>query len=102
MNKQIFTTDEISQKARPVFNHRCVKRAFLFGSYAVGEPTADSDIDIIVDTNRELDLFDVCGIAEELYQIFRKRVDVYDEREIIAESDLARNITANKVLLYEA
>lgn len=41
------------------------KRVILFGSYAYGEPTADSDVDVLLITDRRLS-------PEETYRLRRK------------------------------
>ena len=40
---------EITKKLKPIFQRYPVKRAALFGSYARGEHTPDSDVDILVE-----------------------------------------------------
>ena len=47
------------------------KKVILFGSYAYGEPTEDSDIDILVVTER-------CFTPEETYKIQRKSLGHFD------------------------
>ena len=47
----IYTLDEIARRIRPVAEKYCLKAVYVFGSYARGEARADSDIDLLVDTN---------------------------------------------------
>ncbi len=48
----------------------------VFGSVARGEDTEDSDIDILVDPNPRMSLFDIGGIYNELTQLLGVEVDV--------------------------
>jgi predicted nucleotidyltransferase len=47
------------------------KKVILFGSYAYGEPTKDSDLDILIVTERHF-------TPEETYKIRRKSLGHYD------------------------
>ncbi|MBR4474989.1 MAG: nucleotidyltransferase domain-containing protein [Oscillospiraceae bacterium] len=44
-----YTIEEISRRIAPVAKKYGLPAVFLFGSYARGEATADSDIDLLVD-----------------------------------------------------
>ncbi|HHX50505.1 MAG TPA: nucleotidyltransferase domain-containing protein, partial [Clostridia bacterium] len=46
---KVYTTNEIKSKLLPVFSAVPVEKAILFGSYAKGNPTRSSDIDIVID-----------------------------------------------------
>ncbi len=52
-----------------------VKRASIFGSYARGEATEESDIDILVELSRK-SLLDLAGIKVDLEQSLNKKVDI--------------------------
>ncbi|MBP5602687.1 MAG: nucleotidyltransferase domain-containing protein [Treponema sp.] len=51
MNKSIYSLEDIKNKLSPVFLLSNVKSAVLFGSYAKGYATENSDIDLLVDSN---------------------------------------------------
>ena len=57
-----------------------IKKIGLFGSYARGDYTELSDIDIIVDMPSDFDLY--YGLKEYLEKIFKKKVDLGLERNI--------------------
>ena len=44
----VYSVDEIKESIMPVARNYGVKRVMLFGSYARGEATEDSDIDLHV------------------------------------------------------
>ena len=51
-------------------------RFYLFGSYARGEQTSDSDIDLLVETDESTDIFDFIHLNDYLEEIFEKKVDL--------------------------
>lgn len=54
-----------------------VKRLALFGSYAAGEATEESDLDFLVEFEEERGLFDdYIGVLHFLEDLFRKNVDL--------------------------
>ena len=55
MNDKIYTVEEIRAIVQPILEKHHIGRAYLFGSYARGEQTAESDIDVMVlaDVSRE-------------------------------------------------
>ena len=52
-----------------------IKKIGIFGSYARGEATSESDIDVVVDFTKP-DLLNQIGIMQELEEKFHTRVDV--------------------------
>ena len=54
-----------------------VKKVSLFGSYAVGEQTQDSDIDLLVEFRQHsVSLLLILGLKDELEELTGKSVDV--------------------------
>lgn len=100
MSKKLNIQD-IRDGAKTIFVNNNVKRAFLFGSYAYGNPAENSDIDIVIDTEGRLPFLRVCGICEELRIIFKKKIDVFDLREINNNSNIFNDIIKKGIVLYE-
>lgn len=46
----IYTAEEIRRRITPVAVRYRLKAGYLFGSYARGEATDESDIDLLIDT----------------------------------------------------
>lgn len=46
----IYTVEEIRRRITPVAVRYLLKAVYLFGSYARGEATDESDIDLLIDT----------------------------------------------------
>lgn len=59
-----------------------VKRASLFGSYARGEATSKSDIDILVEFGKGKNLLDLVGLKIELEESLGRPVDLLTFRSI--------------------
>jgi len=53
-----------------------IKRLGLFGSYARGEQTKQSDVDILVEFSRTPGFFDYLKAETRLSRILKKRVDL--------------------------
>ena len=56
--------------------------AILFGSYARGEETNESDIDVIVIGGTGFKPRDIFSFGEELRQLTGKNVDAFEIREV--------------------
>lgn len=76
------TLEEISEKARPVFEKYGVTRARIFGSYARGEAKPESDIDILITTPPAMSLFTYMDFKEQLEEELGRSVDVVSEGNI--------------------
>lgn len=48
----------------------------VFGSYARGEESQKSDIDILVDFNSKINLLDLIGLEQELSEVLGIKVDL--------------------------
>ena len=55
-----------------------IKRASLFGSFARGDNRVDSDIDILIDIEPSLSIFDVLRMEESLRQKFSRKIDLVE------------------------
>ena len=91
----------IISKLQAFFPDYPVEKAWVFGSYARGEETRKSDIDIMVkfDENAGISLFDFIRIMNKLQDTLHKKVDLVTEGGI---RKLARkSIEHDKILVYE-
>jgi predicted nucleotidyltransferase len=74
------------QELQPEFKQQGIASLALFGSYAKGNPTVYSDIDIAISKNSDFSktdvsshYFDVIGrLKEKLGKKFHKNVDIFD------------------------
>ena len=72
----------IKQLAIPIFEKYGVGRASLFGSYARGENTEKSDVDILVEVSEDKNLFDMMDIQFALEDVLKKKIDLVEYKAI--------------------
>ena len=70
------------EKIIKILKENKIKRAGIFGSYARGEQTKNSDIDILVEFNKNVSLFDIVGIKLELEDNLGRKVDLVEYKII--------------------
>lgn len=79
-----------------------VRRAYVFGSYARGEATPDSDLDvrIEIDHNEAFSLYDLARLQKAIERASGKSVDIVTA-ETIKNKHLAQAIEKEKVIVYD-
>ena len=71
------TVAEIKKKIVPILKKNDVKHAAIFGSYARGEATKKSDIDVLIEyAHDDKSLLDLVGLKMELEEKMKKKVDI--------------------------
>ena len=96
------TKDEIQKIAATYFESQPVKRAYLFGSYARDEADELSDIDILVEFDREharVDWYKHFFMMEELSVLLHHKVDLVST--VGMSPHIGPIIDAQKVSIYE-
>lgn len=92
-NKKINKTlEKIKSKIIPILKKNKIKKAGIFGSYAIGKQKKDSDLDILVECPKGMG-FEFVGIQFELEKKLGKKVDLvtykylspYIKKYILAE-----------------
>lgn len=96
---KIYSISELTNMIKPILKKYNAKGATIFGSYARNEATRLSDIDLLVNGGKDFDATDIFSIAEELYEISGKSVDVYEQSEISKKSKLYNAITRDGVVI---
>ena len=69
---------EIKRKILPILQRYGVKRIGLFGSCVRGEMREDSDIDILVEIEKDISLLDFIGIKLEIEETLGRKVDLVE------------------------
>ncbi len=59
-----------------------VKEIGVFGSYIRGEERLDSDVDILVDFEKPIDLFRFLDLEEMLSKLCNKKVDLVSKKSL--------------------
>lgn len=92
---------KIIQKLHAFFASEPVDKVWIFGSYARGEETPESDIDILVryTKNTCLGLFGIAALIEKLEKLLGKKVDLVDEESLYPR--VAKMVNAEKIQVYE-
>ena len=84
----IYSFDEIQRRAAPLIKKYGIPALYLFGSYARGEATDDSDMDFLVDTTgTELtSLLRLGALYCDLEDTFGKAIDLITVSSIMQPS----------------
>lgn len=82
----------IKNKIIPILKRQGVLKAAVFGSFARGEETAKSDIDLLVKMPKNKTFFDIVSLKIELEDKLDKKVD-------IVEYDAIRSLIKKQILL---
>ena len=94
------TIDEIKSIITPLVSPYPISRVILFGSYARGDASECSDVDLIIDSEGRLSGFDFFGIAGLMIKKMPIKVDVFELREINRPSIMFDNIKNEGVVIY--
>lgn len=94
-----YTYESIKEILFPIFSQHKVNKAILFGSFAKGTATPNSDIDIFVDSGlKGLSFF---GLLEDISEQFAIPIDLIDSSQVISGSKIEKEILYTGKLLYE-
>jgi len=74
--------EEVKNKILPILHHYGVKRAGLFGSCVRDEMMKDSDIDILVEIEKDISLLDFVGLKLEIEDALKRKVDLVEYNTI--------------------
>ena len=95
MSEKVYSLDEIKAIAVPLAQHYGVAALYLFGSYARGEATSQSDLDFLVDRTGMEDLLALGGLYSDLEKSFDKPLDVLTAQML---SEDFRNAIQNEAI----
>ena len=98
MTDKVYTLNEIRRIASPIARRYDIAALYLFGSYARGEATPESDLDFRVDRGAMTDLLSLGGLYSDLEEGFEKKVDVLTT-QMLSPAFLSR-VQPEEVLIY--
>ncbi len=78
----MLTKDEIENAIRFLLRKYHAESALLFGSYARGDATPESDLDVIVFGGKNFKKTNIFALAEDLQEITGKNVDAFEISEV--------------------
>ena len=93
---------EMIPKIQSFFTDKPVKKAWLFGSCSRGEETVGSDVDILVEYDRDnarISLLTISSMMIGLEDILHRNVDLIEDGRLL--SFAAQTANKDKLLIYE-
>ena len=94
--------NDIISSVREYFKDQPVQRAWIFGSYARGEETPDSDIDLLVvfdHQNAEIGLMEYVRMINDLTNRLGRQVDLVEDGTLLPFAK--ESAERDKQLIYE-
>jgi hypothetical protein len=91
---------ELKNIIAPIASRYGVDRVFLFGSYARGDTTDKSDIDLRIDKGRIRGYLELSGFELDLEEALSSDVDVLTTGGL--SDKFLKNISNEEVLIYES
>lgn len=96
MNNRFFEQIKGYLKTQPI------KKMWVFGSFSRGEERPDSDIDLLVQYDREnnsVGLFTIIRIQQQLQEMLGRKIDLVEEGTLMPFAVESAN--HDKILIYE-
>lgn len=95
---KVYTIDEIRDIVVPIAKAHEVGRVYLFGSYARGEATPESDIDLRIEKGKLKGLFELGALYVDLEDVLLKKLDLLTTGSL--DKKFLKQIAGEEVLLY--
>ena len=104
----VYSINEIKERITPVAQKYRLPAVYLFGSYARGDATEESDVDILVDRTgtKLIGLFEMGGLFNDLEEAIGKPIDLITTSSLEQEDTKRRtpwmieNVNKDKVIIY--
>lgn len=97
----IYTVSEIADAVKPLARSYGVQKIYLFGSYARGEATEKSDIDILVDNAQPIGLFRLSSFMNALTKTLKKNIGIVTVNALNdGDERFANNVKQEEILIY--
>ena len=94
----ILTTEQIEKCCKEVLEAYQVEYCYLFGSYAKGKATEQSDVDLLISTKETgLRFYE---IAERLRESLHKKVDLLDMKQLVNNETLIHEMLKDGIKVY--
>ena len=94
----ILTLKQIKEKVAIVFSDYNIKFCYLFGSYAKGNATPTSDVDLFLSS--DITGIKFFGLAERLREELNKKVDLISIEQIENNRPLLEEILSGGIKIY--
>ena len=95
------STRSMTQQIADYFKTQPVLKAWLFGSFARGEQTPESDVDILIvpDRSQHFSLFTLSGMYEDLKELLGCEIDLITDGGLMPFA--RESADRDKILIYE-
>lgn len=104
MTDEVYTIDEIKSMIAGVAAEYGIETVYLFGSYARGQATEKSDIDLYIPTLPDSMGIKYFGMLERLKEVTGKDIDIITDDSVFStpeyKMELFADINSDKVLIY--
>ena len=94
----ILTVDRIISECRDIFQNYNVEFCYLFGSYAKGNATEKSDVDLLI--SMPVDGLKYYELAETSRERLKKRVDLLDTNQLVNNPALLNELLKDGIKIY--
>ena len=91
---------EIKTVVESIVKGTKVRKLVLFGSYAKGTASEDSDIDLFMASNGEITGLAFYDLKSKIEDAFNMEIDMFPDLDIIPGSPMARQINETGVVIY--
>ena len=88
----MLTKSDIENAIRTLLVRYNAEYALLFGSYARGEETPDSDVDVVVFGGNNFKKSNIFAFAEDLREMIGKNVDAFEISEVDTGTTFYENL----------
>lgn len=107
MTNKIYQLSEIKEMITPIAQKYGAERIYLFGSYARGNPTEKSDIDLRISRGEIKSLLQMSGLYLDLEEKLNKKIDIVTTESLEQNLnnpltiDFVNEISKEEVLIYD-
>ncbi len=91
--------EEIRNTINPIGKSYGLKRIYLFGSYAKGTATENSDVDLLIEKSSPMSLLSISSLKQDFEDSLYTSVDLVTTSGI--EDNFKRAIEGTELLIYE-
>ena len=102
----VYKIEEIAERVKPVAQRYGITKVTLFGSYARGEATEESDVDLMISYQDLKGPFAIGGVYVDFKEALEKSVDVVHEPAVTASyttplgKRVYKNIQKEGIIIY--
>jgi len=103
MTDKIYTIDEIKAIVKPIAEKYKIEKVWLFGSYARGEASSESDVDLFITNYQRTIPFTLANMLADFEETFNKPVDLVTQGSITTNErfkEFNDNISKERMILY--